>query len=96
MANFYHWEDGTLHLFIKVQPKASKDEFADIQEDRIRIRITAPPVDGKANQHLVKFLAKAFGVAKSKVQIISGETGRNKHVCVEDPLSLPADITKEG
>lgn len=96
MAGFYRWEGNVLHLFVRVQPKASRDEFAEVQEDRVRVRITAPPVDGKANQHLLKFVAKACGVAKSKVQINSGETGRNKHLCVESPVSLPAGITKEG
>ncbi|QLQ33707.1 MAG: YggU family protein [Candidatus Thiothrix singaporensis] len=94
MAGFYHWEGEMLHLFVRVQPKASKDEFADIQEDRIRIRITAPPVDGKANQHLLKFLAKIFGVTKSNVQIKAGETGRNKHLCINAPTNLPVGIIR--
>ena len=50
---FYKWEKNKLHLFIKVQPKASKDEFAEVLKDsicdRIKIRITVPPIDGKAN-----------------------------------------------
>ena len=96
MSTFYHWEDDVLHLFVRVQPKASRDEFAEVQEDRVRIRITAPPVDGKANAHLVKFVAKACGVAKSKVQIKNGETGRNKHLCIESPVCLPTGIEKAG
>lgn len=83
-----------LHLFVRVQPKASKDEFAEIQEDRIKVRITAPPVDGKANEHLVKYLAKVFGVAKSQIVIKSGETGRSKHVCITKPTQLPEGIMK--
>jgi hypothetical protein len=96
VADFYRWEGNVLHLFVRVQPKASKDEFAEVQENRIRIRITAPPVDGKANEHLLKFVAKACGVAKSKVQIKNGETGRNKHLSITAPLSLPAGIVKAG
>lgn len=94
MAEFYRWEGDVLHLFVRVQPKASRDEFAEVQEDRIRLRITAPPVDGKANQHLLKFLAKAFGVAKSEVAIKNGETGRNKHLCISGPTNLPAGIER--
>lgn len=85
-----------LHLFVRVQPKASKDEFAEVQEDRIRIRITAPPVYGKANEYLIKFVAKACGIAKSNVQIKNGETGRNKHLCITAPLNLPAGVLKAG
>ena len=96
MSTFYHWEDEVLHLFVRVQPKASRDEFAEVQEDRIRVRITAPPVDGKANTHLVKFVAKTCGVAKSKVHIINGETGRNKHLSIESPVCLPEGIVKAG
>lgn len=95
MASFYRWEGNTLHLFIKVQPKASKDEIAEVQEDRLRIRITAPPIDGKANEHLIKFIAKLCGVAKSAVTIKNGESGRNKHLCVTEPLNLPANISRQ-
>lgn len=95
MANFYRWENNMLHLFVRVQPKASRDEWSEVQEERVRVRITAPPVDGKANQHLIKFIAKVFGVAKSNVTIASGETGRNKHLLIESPAVLPAGIYKE-
>lgn len=96
MAGFYHWEGEILHLFVRVQPKASRDEFAEVQEERIRVRITAPPVDGKANGHLMKFLAKVFGVTKSGIQIKSGETGRNKHLCITSPTKLPDGIMRES
>ena len=62
---FYHWEENDLHLFIQVQPKASKDELSEILNNRIKIRITAPPIDGKANMHLIKFLAKLFNLESS-------------------------------
>ncbi|MCL4115596.1 UNVERIFIED_CONTAM: hypothetical protein GTU68_058643 [Idotea baltica] len=57
--------------------------------DRLKIAITAPPVDGKANKHLVKFLAKQFKVAKSQINIVSGETDRDKTVQIEAPGCLP-------
>ena len=91
--SFYKWQSDELHLFIRVQPKASKDEFSEVFKDvlcdRIKIRIMAPPVDGKANIYLVKYLAKVFKVAKSNIVIKSGETGRNKHIVVKSPRSLP-------
>jgi len=93
--SFYKWEDQELHLFLRVQPKASKDEFAEVLDDRIKLRITAPPVDGKANKHLLKFLAKVFKVAKSKIIIKSGETGRNKHLIIPSPQALPEQITHD-
>ena len=99
---FYHWEESKddnkvsdLHLFLRVQPKASKDEFAEILGDRIKLRITAPPVDGKANKHLLKFLSKAFKVAKKNIILKSGETGRNKHLIIHNPQKLPSQISSE-
>lgn len=79
-------------LVIKVQPRASKDEIVGLQGDSLKIRITAPPVDGKANEHLCKYLAKQFGVAKSQVHLLSGETGRDKRIRVERPTKLPEVI----
>lgn len=89
---FYKWQDNNLHLFVRVQPKASKDELTEILDDRIKIRITAPPVDGKANKHLIKFLSKVFKVPKGDITIKSGETGRNKHLIVLNPKQLPYQI----
>ena len=89
MSHFYQWQDGNLLLRIKVQPKASKDELSEILGDCLKVRITAPPVDGKANKHLIAFLAKTFKVAKSKVELVSGETGREKRIKIHSPKFLP-------
>jgi len=93
---FYKWEKDKLHLFIKVQPKASKDELAEILADPlcecIKIRITAPPVDGKANKHLIKYLSSVFKVAKCAITIKNGETGRTKHLIIQSPKQLPEQI----
>ncbi len=91
--HFYKWKNEDLHLFIRVQAKASKDEFAEIQDDRIKLRITAPPVDGKANKHLLKFLSKLFKTPKANITIKSGEKGRNKHLIIRSPAQLPEQIS---
>ena len=75
-----------------VQPKSAKDEVIGIQEERLKLKITAPPVDGKANAHLQKLLAEWFGVAKSKVAIKTGETGRRKTVIISGYRQLPPSI----
>ena len=66
--------------------------------DRLKISITVPPVDGKANAHLVKFIGKQFGVAKSLVAVVKGNTTRDKTVRITAPRSLPAafQITREA
>jgi uncharacterized protein len=67
---------------VKVVPRASKDEISGQLDGAIKIRLQAPPVEGKANKALVHFMAKMLDVSKSAVTILSGETGRSKRVAV--------------
>ena len=68
---------------VRVQPRASKNSLAGEMEGAIKVRLTAPPVDGAANEACCKYFAELFGVAKSNVSIVTGHTGRNKLVRVE-------------
>jgi len=72
-------EDGVI-LSVHVQPRASKNQICGIQGEALKIRLTSPPVDGAANKLCREFLADLFGVAKSYVEIISGESSRHKRV----------------
>ena len=65
---------------IRVVPRASKSEIVGGVDGSLRVRISAPPVDGAANAEVVRLLAKALGVAKSNVSIISGEMSKTKRV----------------
>ncbi|TDJ72695.1 MAG: YggU family protein [Proteobacteria bacterium] len=87
------WQDQDLILQAQIQPRASRDEFADIVGDRLKIRITASPVDGRANTHLIAFLAKQFGVAKSAVTLLQGERGKTKVIRVRSPKKIPSALT---
>ncbi len=89
---FFQWQGDDLVLNIRVQPRASSDGFAEELGDRIKLRITAPPVDGKANRHLIALLAKTFKVAKDDISIISGQNGRNKCIKIHQPAHLPEII----
>ena len=82
------WEGHALLLTVRVQPRASKDELI-VDGERLRLRITAPPVDGAANAHLIRYLAKSFGVPPSRVEIVRGLTGRDKAVRIHEPESIP-------
>lgn len=93
---FYQWQGDDLVLDIRVQPRASSDGFAEQLGDRIKLRITSPPVDGKANRHLIAFFARTFRVAKTDVRIISGESGRNKRIKVHQPARLPDMIRRQA
>lgn len=65
---------------VRVQPRAAKNQLAGLLDDAIKIRLTAPPVDGEANKALQDYLAKLFKIAKKQVELVSGHTGRNKYV----------------
>ena len=90
---YYQWRNDNLLLDVHVQPRASRNEFAEVLGDRIKLRLTAPPVDGKANKHLSALLADIFGVSRSHVTIVSGESGRNKRILIQQPAKLPDCIT---
>lgn len=74
---------------VRVQPRASRNEIAGIREGVLRVRLQAPPVDGAANEALVRFLADEFGVSARAVRIVSGFGSRNKIVEVE-AVAFPA------
>ena len=74
---------------LRVQPRSGRDSVGGVLDGRLRIRITAPPVDGKANLHLQRFLADWLGLARRQVQIEQGESARDKRVRLEDVGELP-------
>ena len=63
---------------MQIQPRSSKDQIVGLHNGRLKIKISAPPVDGKANQALIEFIAKALGVSKSKVEIVKGRSSKLK------------------
>ena len=75
-------DGGDLLLEVRVQPRASRTEFAGVMGSRVRVRLQAPPVDGRANAALVEFLAEAFDVPRARVTIEHGLSGRDKRVRV--------------
>lgn len=86
------WDGADLILRVQVQPRASGDEFAGAHAGAIKIRLTSPPVDGKANAALIAFLAEAFGVAKRQVTLLKGETGRVKQLRIRAPARFPPGL----
>ncbi len=96
MGSWYRWEAGDLILALRVQPNAKRDEIVGPQGDRLRVRISAPPQDGRANAHLVRYLAAVFGVSRGQVTLLSGERGRDKRLRVAAPRRLIGAIEQEG
>ena len=90
---WYRWQGDDLVLNLRVQPRARCDELGEPVGAEIRVRITAPPADGKANEHLCRFLAGLFRVPRSRVELVSGERSRTKRVRVRTPRRLPAALS---
>lgn len=76
-------ERGLWRLRVRVQPRAKKTGLAQAVAGRLKVRLTSPPVDNKANQELVAFLARELGIRPRQVSIESGHTGRNKNLLIE-------------
>lgn len=81
--------DDTLILEVRLQPRASEDSVVGFEGGKLRMRVTAPPVDDAANRRMIAVLAKEFGVARSRVRLISGARGREKRVAISSPRRQP-------
>lgn len=77
---------------VRVVPNASRNEVAQLGPDAVRIRLQAPPVEGKANTALAEFLSETLGIKTRQVSIVSGDRSRNKRVAIAGVT--PAEIAK--
>jgi uncharacterized protein len=79
---FRHQEDG-FYFWVKVKTRAHSDQVLGKEGEYLKVAITAAPTDGKANQHLLKFLGKFFKIAPSKIKILKGELSRVKLIWIK-------------
>lgn len=82
-----------LRLRIFLQPKSSRDQIVGLHDNELKIAITAPPIDGQANAHLLKYLSKLFKVPKSSIVLEKGELQRHKQIFIPSPKQYPAEIS---
>jgi uncharacterized protein (TIGR00251 family) len=76
-------------LTLHVQPGAARTEVTGVHGDALKVRLAAPPVDGKANAELLRFLAETFGVPGRNVTLVRGDTSRRKFVRIASPSVRP-------
>jgi uncharacterized protein (TIGR00251 family) len=81
--------DGSITLTIHAQPGAKKTEVTGVHGDCLKIRLAAPPLEGKANAELRRFLADTFGVPLRNVTLVRGEAGRRKTLRITSPTARP-------
>jgi uncharacterized protein (TIGR00251 family) len=90
------WRGDRLHVRVHAQPNARRDEVLGLHGGAYRVRIAAPPRDGRANERLIAFLARTFGVPRSRVRIRAGTGARLKTVEIERPAALPGWLEDAG
>ena len=90
MFNFTE-KDNAIIFNVRVIPRSSKSDIIGEYDGALKVKLNSPPVDGAANAELIKLLAKEFGVSKSRVEILSGNTSKQKQVKISgvDKNALP-------
>lgn len=81
-------EENGLRISVHAQPGASKDAFAGIHDGALKLRISAQAQEGAANSAIIAFLAKTFGLSKSSIKIISGQSSRKKTIFLQGDVNL--------
>lgn len=86
MINFTEKDDAII-FHVRVIPRSSRSEIVGEYDGALKVKLNSPPIDGEANKELIALLAKNFHVAKSDVEIISGQTSKNKQVKILNSTS---------
>jgi uncharacterized protein (TIGR00251 family) len=87
-----HWRDSILICRLRIHPRGGRDEIVGRVGDRLKVRVTSPPVDGEANRALARYLAKRFAVPRTRVSIVAGQRGRDKVVEIDSPRKIPDEV----
>ena len=89
--NWHRWSGCDLHLELRIQPRAARDELV-ASLPRPRLRVQAPATDDRANRAAIEWLARTFGVAKSSVELVRGRRGRDKQFRIRAPAHIPPEL----
>ena len=87
---FFYWDGATLVVNILGKPSAKLDAIGKPKGHQLKISVTAAPVAGRATDHMVRFLAKEFGVATGDIEVVFGRMNVNKQLRIKSPKKLPA------
>jgi uncharacterized protein (TIGR00251 family) len=92
MADWYRRDGENITLTLHVQPGAKRSEIAGLHGDALKIKLAAPPIEGRANEALLKFISKLFDVPLRQVELKSGEQSRHKVILVQRSHVEPDSI----
>lgn len=94
MENFCAWDGDILVLNILGTPGAKQDAIGKVKGCQLKVSVTAPPEDGKATDHMVKFLAREFGVSVKDFDVVFGRFSIHKQLRIKAPKKMPAVISQ--
>jgi hypothetical protein len=95
MSSFCTWDNDTLVLNILGKPSAKQDAIGKAKGNQLKISVTASPVAGRATDHMVRFLAKEFGVTINDIEVVFGRFNVNKQLRIKSPKNLPSIVSKQ-
>ena len=93
--SFFAWDGDVLIVNILGKPAASKDAIGKPKGTQLKVSVTAAPKDGKATDHMVRFLAPLFGVGVADIDVVFGQENVNKQLRIRAPKKLPAVFAQE-
>ncbi len=96
MAVWYRRNADVITLTLHVQPGAKRSGIAGLHGEALKLRLAAPPIEGRANEALLKFIAKLFGVPVRQVELRQGGQSRHKVVAVSGSAIDPEDLLEAG
>lgn len=84
LKSCYQIKDNSFFISVLIQPNSKKSEIQGIHDQKLKIRISSPPVDGKANEEVIRFFAKLLGIKKNQIEILKGHTDKNKLIKISE------------
>jgi uncharacterized protein (TIGR00251 family) len=93
MNSFCAWDGDTLVLNVLGKPSSKRDAIGKAKGNQLKISVTASPEDGKATDHMVRFLSKEFGVTIKDIEVVFGQFNVNKQLRIKAPKKLPSVIS---
>jgi len=94
--SWFRWDGSLLLLQLHIQPGARHSAIAGLHGQRLKVKIHAPPADGKANAELIAFMADCFETSKSSVSVLQGALGRDKTLCIANTRHIPSELVALG
>lgn len=93
--SFFSWDGNVLVVNILGKPSAAKDAIGKPKGTQLKVSVTAKPLNGKATDHMLRFLAPLFGVTVSAIEVVFGQENVNKQLRITAPTKLPAVFTQD-